>query len=388
MANADLTWETTITRNVGLDFTLFGSKLTGSIDGYWNNTKDLLIQYPVSGTGYAYQYRNMGETRNLGLEFALTWNAINKKNYGLTIGANISFNKNKVLSLGGLQSLDNINTEWASSEIQRDFIVRVGDPIGQIYGYKSDGRYEVSDFDIEASKAQGKWVLKDGVADCSSVIGVPVRPGSMKIAETKAEKTGVVTPEDRQIIGDTNPVHTGGFNISGRLYGFDLTANFNWSAGNDVYNANAIEYTQTSKYQYRNLIDLMRDGSRWTNINANGELLNWNNAEELAALNANTSMWSPYTGRYVLTDYYVEDASFLRLSTLTLGYTLPQTLTKRVGINSLRFYVTAYNVFCLTNYSGYDPEVSAIRRTNLTPGVDYSAYPKSRQFVIGLNLNF
>lgn len=388
MANADLTWETTITRNVGLDFTLFGSKLTGSIDGYWNNTKDLLIQYPVSGTGYAYQYRNMGETRNLGLEFALTWNAINKKNYGLTIGANISFNKNKVLSLGGLQSLDNINTEWASSEIQRDFIVRVGDPIGQIYGYKSDGRYEVSDFDIEASKAQGKWVLKDGVADCSSVIGVPVRPGSMKIAETKAEKTGVVTPEDRQIIGDTNPVHTGGFNISGRLYGFDLTANFNWSAGNDVYNANAIEYTQTSKYQYRNLIDLMRDGSRWTNINANGELLNWNKAEELAALNANTSMWSPYTGRYVLTDYYVEDASFLRLSTLTLGYTLPQTLTKRVGINSLRFYVTAYNVFCLTNYSGYDPEVSAIRRTNLTPGVDYSAYPKSRQFVIGLNLNF
>ena len=155
-----------------------------------------------------------------------------------------------------------------------------------------------------------------------------------------------------------------------------------------MYNANAIEYTQTSKYQYRNLIDLMRDGSRWTNINANGELLNWNNAEELAALNAHTSMWSPYTSKYVLTDYYVEDASFLRLSTLTLGYTLPQTLTKRVGINSLRFYVTAYNVFCLTNYSGYDPEVSAIRSTNLTPGVDYSAYPKSRQFVIGLNLNF
>ena len=121
---------------------------------------------------------------------------------------------------------------------------------------------------------------------------------------------------------------------------------------------------------------------------ANGNLLNWNNAEELAALNANTAMWSPYTGKYVLTDYYVEDASFLRLSTLTLGYILPTTLTKRVGINSLRFYVTAYNVFCITNYSGFDPEVSAIRRTNLTPGVDYSAYPKSRQFVIGLNLNF
>lgn len=388
MANPDLKWETTITRNVGIDYTMFGSKLTGSIDAYWNNTKDLLIQYPVAGTGYDYQYRNMGETRNMGLEFALTWNAINKKNFGLTVGANISFNKNKVLSLGQIESIDNISTQWASSEIDQDFVIKKGEPIGQILGYKSAGRYEVDDFDIAKSQEKGKWILKDGVADCSTVLGTSVRPGSMKLAEIKENKTGTITTADRTVIGDTNPAHTGGFNINARVYGFDLTANFNWSVGNDVYNANAIEYTQTSKYQYRNLIDRMAMGSRWTNIDANGNLLNWNNAEELAALNANTTMWSPYTGKYVLTDYYVEDASFLRLSTLTLGYTLPTTLTKRVGINSLRFYVTAYNVFCLTNYSGFDPEVSAIRRTNLTPGVDYSAYPKSRQFVIGLNLNF
>ena len=388
MANPDLKWETTITRNVGIDYTMFGSKLTGSIDAYWNNTKDLLIQYPVAGTGYDYQYRNMGETRNMGLEFALTWNAINKKNFGLTVGANISFNKNKVLSLGQIESIDNISTQWASSEIDQDFVIKKGEPIGQIWGYKSAGRYEVDDFDIAKSQEKGKWILKDGVADCSTVLDTSVRPGSMKLAEIKENKTGKITTDDRTVIGDTNPAHTGGFNINARVYGFDLTANFNWSVGNDVYNANAIEYTQTSKYQYRNLIDKMASGSRWTNIDANGNLLNWNNAEELAALNANTAMWSPYTGKYVLTDYYVEDASFLRLSTLTLGYTLPTTLTKRVGINSLRFYVTAYNVFCITNYSGFDPEVSAIRRTNLTPGVDYSAYPKSRQFVIGLNLNF
>lgn len=388
MANPDLKWETTITRNVGIDYTMFGSKLTGSIDAYWNNTKDLLIQYPVAGTGYDYQYRNMGETRNMGLEFALTWNAINKKNFGLTVGANISFNKNKVLSLGQIESIDNISTQWASSEIDQDFVIKKGEPIGQIWGYKSAGRYEVDDFDIAKSQEKGKWILKDGVADCSTVLGTSVRPGSMKLAEIKENKTGKITTDDRTVIGDTNPAHTGGFNINARVYGFDLTANFNWSVGNDVYNANAIEYTQTSKYQYRNLIDKMASGSRWTNIDANGNLLNWNNAEELAALNANTAMWSPYTGKYVLTDYYVEDASFLRFSTLTLGYTLPTTLTKRVGINSLRFYVTAYNVFCITNYSGFDPEVSAIRRTNLTPGVDYSAYPKSRQFVIGLNLNF
>lgn len=99
-------------------------------------------------------------------------------------------------------------------------------------------------------------------------------------------------------------------------------------------------------------------------------------------------MWSPYTSKYVLTDYYVEDGSFLRLNTLTLGYTLPQSLLKKIHISNLRFYATAYNLFCLTNYSGFDPEVSTMRRTNLTPGVDYSAYPKSRQWVIGVNINF
>lgn len=388
MANPDLKWETTITRNLGLDFTILGGKLNGTIEAYLNNTKDLLIQYPVSGTGYDYQYRNMGETRNKGFEVSLNYYAINKKNFSLSVGANISFNKNEVVSLGNLQSIDNISTAWASTEIDQDFVIRTGEPIGQIWGYKSAGRYEVSDFDIAASQAAGKWVLKEGVVDCSGVLGTSVQPGSMKLMETKAEKTGTITTADRQVIGDTNPLAIGGFNLNARIYNFDFSANFNYSIGNDVYNANAIEYTQTSKYQYRNLISVMQSGSRWTNIDAMGNYLNWNNAEELAALNANTTMWSPYTGKYVLTDYYVEDASFLRLSTLTIGYTLPQSWMKKIGISNLRFYATAYNVFCLTNYSGFDPEVSTMRKTNLTPGVDYSAYPKSRQFVIGLNLNF
>lgn len=388
MANPDLKWETTITRNLGLDFTILGGKLNGTIEAYLNNTKDLLIQYPVSGTGYDYQYRNMGETRNKGFEVSLNYYAINKKNFSLSVGANISFNKNEVVSLGDLQSIDNISTAWASTEIDQDFVIRTGEPIGQIWGYKSAGRYEVSDFDIAASQAAGKWVLKEGVVDCSGVLGTSVQPGSMKLMETKAEKTGTITTADRQVIGDTNPLAIGGFNLNARIYNFDFSANFNYSIGNDVYNANAIEYTQTSKYQYRNLISVMQSGSRWNNIDAMGNYLNWNNAEELAALNANTTMWSPYTGKYVLTDYYVEDASFLRLSTLTVGYTLPQSWMKKIGISNLRFYATAYNVFCLTNYSGFDPEVSTMRKTNLTPGVDYSAYPKSRQFVIGLNLNF
>lgn len=387
-SNPDLTWETTITRNVGLDFTLFKSKLTGSIETYWNTTKDLLIAFPVSGSGYDYQYRNLGETENKGLEISLTWNAINKKDYALSISGNIGFNKNKVKTLGSLDQYK-ASSNWASTQIQDDYIVKPGRAVGEIYGYKVAGRYEVSDFE-GYDEVKKKWILKEGVSDDSKVIGASyLRPGALKLQnmnEGEGEKQDfVVDDNDRVKIGDTNPVATGGFNISGRLYGFDLNANFTYSIGNDVYNANKIEYTSASQYYYRNMLDIMADGKRWTNLNADGTLCN--DPEQLAAMNANTTMWSPYTN-YVLTDWAIEDGSFLRLATITLGYTLPQTLTKRVGINSLRFYATAYNVFCITGYSGFDPEVSSRNKTALTPGVDYSAYPKSRQFVIGFNLNF
>ena len=386
LSNKDLTWETTITRNIGLDYILFGGRLNGSFELYRNSTKDLLIQYPVQGTGADYQYRNMGETRNTGFEATVNWTVINKKNYGLTIGANISINKNKVISLGDIDEIKSINTGWASTDVQQDFIIKTGEPIGQIYGYKTNGRYEVSDFDLTASSGTN-WVLKDGVVDGSSVLGT-IKPGMMKLEDTDGD--GKVTETDRTIIGDTNPKCIGGFNINARAYGFDLAANFNWSIGNDVYNANKLMFTQTgSRQTYWNLTDEMRQGERWNYINANGEMLNTvEKADELAAVNANTSMWTPYTNKYITTDYGVEDASFLRLATLTLGYTLPKDIVKKALLSSVRVYATCYNVFCITNYSGSDPEVSSVRKTNMTPGVDFSAYPKSRQFVFGLNVNF
>ncbi len=383
MANPDLKWETTITRNLGLDFTLLGGKLNGTIEAYLNTTKDLLINFPVSGTGYDTQYRNMGETQNKGIEATINWTIVNKKNWGISLNANIGFNKNEIKDLGIMQDFGQ-DTSWASSEIGQDFWIAKGGSVGQMLGYRSDGRYEVSDF-VGYDAASETWILKEGVTDCTGVVGT-LRPGMMKLKDLSGD--GVVTGgyEDREIIGDANPVATGGFGINARAYGFDLSANFNFSIGNDIYNANKIEYTMTSKYQYRNMITEMADGKRWTNLNADGTICN--DPEQLAAMNANTTMWSPMTQRMVFSDWAVEDGSFLRLNTLTLGYTLPESLMSKVHIKNLRFYVTAYNVFCLTGYSGFDPEVSTALQTNLTPGVDYSAYPKSRQFVIGVNLNF
>jgi TonB-linked SusC/RagA family outer membrane protein len=394
MSNPDLKWETTITRNLGLDFTLWGGKLTGTIEAYLNTTKDLLIAFPVSGTGYDFQYRNMGKTENKGLEASFTWHAVNTKNWGLDFNGNIGFNKSKIKSLGMMNDFG-AESYWASSEIGNDYWIAVGGSVGQMYGYKSAGRYEVDDF-TGYNASTKSWTLKSGVPDASGVVG-KVRPGSMKLADQLTVDTngdgipdagdGIIDTNDKTIIGNANPDFAGGFGINAHAYGFDLSANFNFSVGNDIYNANKIEFSTTGKYQYRNMLSTMAAGNRWTNLDPATGLIS-NDPARLKELNATTTEFSPYTDRMVFSDWSVEDGSFLRLNTLTLGYTLPQLMTNKVGINSLRFYVTAYNVFCITNYSGYDPEVSTMRRTNLTPGVDYSGYPKSRQFVIGLNLNF
>lgn len=388
MYNPDLKWETTITRNVGIDFTLWNGKLNGSIEGYINTTKDLLIQFPTGGTGYDNQYRNLGKTQNSGFEFSFIYHIVNKADWGIDFSGNIGYNKNEIKELGMNDFATNSN--WGSTEIGNDYRVAVGHSVGEIIGYKNAGRYEVSDFEgYDAVK--GEWILKDGVVNSSSVIGT-IRPGSMKLMDvTGPDGTpdGVITDDDIVDIGNVNPTFVGGFALNAHAYGFDLAANFNFSVGNKIYNANKIEYTTASytKFnQYRNLSTEMADGKRWTYVNAAGEFVT--DPTELAALNANTTMWSPYMQHFVLTDWAIEDASFLRLNTLTLGYTLPAKLLKPTGISNLRFYVTAYNVFTITGYSGSDPEADCIRKSNLTPNVDYSGYPRSRQLVVGLNLNF
>ena len=134
------------------------------------------------------------------------------------------------------------------------------------------------------------------------------------------------------------------------------------------------------------MIDIMASGNRWNNLRADGTISN--DPTELAAMNAGTTLWSPYMKTFVLSDWAVEDGSFLRLSTITLGYTLPEKIASKLKMKKLRIYASGYNLWLLTDYTGFDPEVSTRRRTNLTPGVDYSAYPKSKSFVFGLNVNF
>ena len=381
MNNPDLTWETTLTHNIGLDFSLWQSRLSGSIEVYQNDIKNLLINFPIPGSGYDSQYRNLGSTRNRGVELTLNAPIVSKKNFSLNIGGNIAYNKNRVMNLGGLDKIT-AQSYWASTEIGDDYVVEVGQPLGNMYGFVSNGFYSPDEFTWNGSK----WVLNEGVVDDSAVIGASyLVPGAMKLKDLNGD--GKVTVADRTVIGNASPDVTGGFNFSGYVYGFDFSANFNFMVGNQVYNANKVEFTSSRKYYNRNLLSSMSVDERWTNIDWNtGELIT--DAATLKQVNAGKTMWSPAVGSAVFSDWAVEDASFLRLQSATIGYTLPEDLTKKIYIRRLRIYVTGTNLFCLTKYSGYDPEVDTRRATPLTPGVDYSAYPKSIGFVAGINLTF
>ena len=428
--NPDLTWETTYTHNIGLDFSFWQSRLSGSVEVYQNDTKNLLINFPIPGSGYDSQYQNVGSTRNRGVELTLNAPVVSTKDFSLNIGGNIAFNQNMVTDLGGLESIK-AQSYWASTEIGDDYIVQVGQPLGNMYGYQMDGFYTTDDFTWDGTK----WVLNnngvdasghlDGTVDASPVIGSSyLRPGAPKYKDVALNKPwyyknadgteltdnekeayladpenpksyiidhyttdGKITAEDRTVIGNAAPKLTGGFNFSGYYNGFDFSANFNFMIGNQVYNANKIEFTSSRKYFNRNLLNTMDVANRWTNIDwETGELIT--DPDQLKTVNAGKTMWNPAIGSAVFSDWAVEDGSFLRLQSATIGYTLPEKLTEKVHIRKLRIYVTGTNLFCLTKYSGYDPEVDTRRATPLTPGVDYSAYPKSIGFVAGLNLTF
>ena len=387
MANPDLKWETTYSHNLGLDWSFFKSRLYGSLEVYQADTKDLLIYFPVNGSGYNNQYRNLGSIRNRGIELSIGGALVQKRDYGVNFDGNISFNKNRVTNLGGLAEIT-ANAGMFSSEIGYDFKVTKDRPLGDVYGFVNDGMYGINDFDYDATT--GTWTLKEGIPDASGVTGYAARPGAMKLKDVSGpdgKKDGVIDNNDITLLGNVQPLFTGGFSISAYWKNFDFASNFTYSYGNKVYNANLVDFSTIRGVAGQNVIEAMSPDNRWTNVDwKTGEFIT--DLAQLAAVNKGKTGWAPYNTRRICQSYALEDASFLRLATITLGYTLPENVTQKYKLNKVRVYVTANNVFCLTPYSGYDPEVDTRTATPLTPNVDYSAYPKSHSWVAGINLTF
>lgn len=383
LANPDLKWETNIKRNIGLDFAFFKEKIDLSVDAYYNSTKDLLIQSAIATeSGYSSIYRNMGEISNRGIELNMNATLLKTKNWEITCAANISFNHNRIESLGSNQSTL-ISSGWAGSEISSDYILETGKSTGQMYGYVTDGYYTIDQFTYDADSKT--YTLKEGIASDKEILSVgnSFGPGTLRLKDLNGD--GVITEDDKTIIGNANPKSTGGLSIKVKYKNIDLGVDAYWSIGNDVYNANKIEYTTTNKYSYRNMTSEMNNNDRWTYVDDNGNYIS--DPTELSQLNEGHNMWSPIIGRYVFHSWAVEDGSFFRISKLTLGYTLPKDLTLKWKIQSLRIYGCIDNLHCFTKYTGYDPEVNTRNSTPLTPGVDYAAYPRSKAFSLGLNMS-
>ncbi|MBL7968883.1 MAG: TonB-dependent receptor [Prolixibacteraceae bacterium] len=403
MANRDLKWETTITRNIGVDFTLFDSRLRGTIDVYKNTTKDLLMLTDIpSITGFTATYSNIGQTSNQGLELSLSGTVFKNKDWNITAGANINFNKNNIDELAeGLQS--SYGTQFLQSGIpSSDYRLLEGKPVGIVMGYKMDGKgyYTPEDFDFDANT--GMYTLKAGVPDLSKAFVsyrgglVPgsqqAYPGLPKFVDSF--KDGVIDEKDYVEIGNMNAKHTGGFNINANYKQFDLGMYFNWSYGNDIYNANKLATLYNLNKGgglYGNKLAIVKNSYTLFEIQ-NGVLTKLTTPEKLNAANSNATLPSTYLQQGYVSDIGIEDGSYLRLNTLTLGYTLPKQLMNKIKASNIRVYGAIYNVFTLTGYSGLDPEVNTNDNMNNarypTPGLDWGTYPRARQFVIGLNATF
>ena len=394
LPNPNLQWETTVTSNVGLDFALFKNKLTGTIDVYRNTVKGLIIDNQIPRyTGFASQQINLGQTSNKGFEIGLSAPVVQKKDFGLSLSFNMGRNIPRIDKLDGTD-IRMFQSNWAGTDLktQDDYLLQVGKTLGLIYGYVADGFYTADDFESYNATTK-QYILKDGIAASSSILGgaIGTRPGTMKLKDLDGD--GQITADkDRQIIGNAIPKSSGGFGANARYKGFDLSTFFNWVYGNDIYNTGRIQYNMLYRTNFGNISDRMNYADRYKYVNDQGQLVT--SLEDLTALNKDAKVWSPFsmgTASPVITTDAIEDGSFLRMTFLTLGYTLPKKLTSKAGISAIRIFGTVYNAFILTNYSGYDPEVSTTRSSAyaaLTPGVDYSSYPKSRTFTFGLNINF
>jgi TonB-linked SusC/RagA family outer membrane protein len=397
LANPELKWETTITRNLGIDLGFFNSRINTSLEFYRNTTRDLLIESKIpSVSGFEEQMQNVGSTSNFGFEWLVDAILVDNRNFTLQANFNISFNKNNVEDLGGLDYFTQASG-W-SDDTGDDYIIKLGEPVGMMYGFETDGFYTVDDFQTDPETGEfimdsGDYVLKEGVADNSGITFAGFGPGSYKfknLADPVDEEgnpvddgSKVTFDDDRTIIGNANPKHFGGLNLMATFYNFDFSVFLNWVYGNDIYNASKIEFTSAYN-KYTNMLTNMSSDKRWRIVNDMGEEVT--NPAKLAALNKDATIWTPPRGRYLFHSWAVEDGSFLRINNITLGYSLPKRWLKVVKIQKLRFYGTINNVFTFTNYSGLDPEVDTRRDTPMTPGVDYSAFPRSRSFIFGVNL--
>ena len=346
-ANENVTWETVRMSNIGVSMGFLDNRLTSNFNYFIKNTDDMLLSPPTIGAqgNNPSPYLNIGKVRNKGLEIELNWQST-KGDFSYNVGGNAAFINNEVVELVEGSFLASRLYGRPNQEISRTY---VGNPIGTFYGWKTDGLFQTpAEVDAHAEQPGAQ-------------------PGDVRFVDLNHDE--VIDDQDRTILGSPNPKMTYGINANMTYKGFDFTMFFLGVAGVEIYNADRMQGLDAS-YPFNLYSEIT---GRWTGAGTSNEI------PRVSTLRTNLN--------HRTSDMFIESGDFLRLKNLTIGYTLPASVTEKIGLNRLRFYVSGQNVFTLTGYSGLDPELG-ITDGNTQQYVDFAQFPQARTFLLGVNIGF
>ena len=351
VGNPDLKWETTHQLDLGLDMAFFNGSLRASFDYFNRKTQDMLVQVPVpTSLGYPnVPWMNAGSVSNKGIELTIGYNGKIGSDFKYAIDGNISTYRNKVESLG---SGANIPGKGIHLGYYTYTMTEPGMPIGYFYGYKTDGVFQTQE-EIDNYKNNGQVVMPGA------------KPGDLKFKDLNGD--GKLDDEDRTMTGNPHPDFTFGLTLSAEYKGFDISAFFQGSVGNDLLNV--------LKYD-------IYSGTGWYNAPKDILTTYWNGP---GSTNKNFGIDADSRMNLEMSDWYVENGSYVRLKNLQIGYTLPSSLTRKITIDNLRVFVATQNLFTITGYSGLDPEVGEINSNPQYKGCDMGFYPQARTFMFGVS---
>ena len=348
--NKDLKWETTNQFNAGIDLGFFENRLQITVDYYYKKTRDLLQNVTIpSSSGFSQMLVNSGNVVNQGVEITLTADIFRQKEFSWSLNANFALNRNKINGLNGDQYATSL---WSKAD--QVFLQRNGYPIGTLYGYVEDGFYD-NIAEVRSNPAYAS------LSDEEALRFV----GEIKYRDLNGD--GQITEDDRTIIGDTNPKFTYGITNNFSWKDLNLSFMLQGSQGNDILNYNLTDITMSNQGN----ITIDAYNGRWTEANAANAY--WPKAS------------AGYTRTWLASNRYVENGSYLKMKYVTLSYDWKRPVP---WMEKIRFSLTANNVFTITKYSWFDPDVNAGGSNASCPGVDSYSYPSARSFTFGLNFVF
>ncbi|MCY0970506.1 SusC/RagA family TonB-linked outer membrane protein [Chryseobacterium wangxinyae] len=382
LGNRGVAWESMRSTNIGVDLALFNNRIKLTSEWYNNNVSDMLLETVLpASTGYKSQFINVGSMVNRGMEFTLNSVNLKSENFRWSTDANIGLNKSKVISLDEGRTFRNFSV-GSNRAGMVTYYATVGEELGDMYGYIYQGIYTTDDF---TQASNGVLTLKPGVVKPAS--GTP-KPGDIKFAADN--EAGDQFTRKLVKIGNGTPDFIGGITNNFSYKGFDLAVFMKFSVGGDVYNATKHSMSPYALFQnvpsefgdnYYHVVD-PNTGQAATSLVRLKEL-NPNESDRLWSLGTTNSSYITYPS-----SYYVEDGSYLRIAMVTVGYSFPREFLNTVRLSNARIYATVNNLATITGYSGFDPEVSAASGVTVTPGYDNSSFPRSRSYVLGINLTF